>query len=346
MEHAHVPFPAILWQAKLQWAAKNGKDAPSSFAEKEQFKAVVKSLARDYGRELNFEQAVKESYRAYTPSQLTPSLETLLSSDISGDVNGSSPFSVMLGALRRFVQANDGLLPLSGSIPDMVATTDSFIHLQQIYQRKALEDFKAFSSMLMDELAARGLPANSIGESEAKEFCRRAASIASIGTRSIAEEMTNDEDHSAKLQEILLDEAYSDPAQTPLVWAMCLRAADIFHSRYARFPGQLDGNLENDTEQLYSILLEQWKKWGLPTELIAPPVEDAAMEMEGVNYAVSVAHAVEVVRFAAMEVHNISAIIGGIASQEAAKILTHQYLPIDNTYIFNGIAGCGSSYQL
>lgn len=57
-------------------------------------------------------------------------------------------------------------------------------------------------------------------------------------------------------------------------------------------------------------------------------------------------HAMEMVRYGGIELHNISALIGGIAAQEAIKIVTHQFVPFKSTYIFNGIAACGATYDL
>lgn len=37
------------------------------------------------------------------------------------------------------------------------------------------------------------------------------------------------------------------------------------------------------------------------------------------------------------ELHNVSAATGGMVAQEIIKILTAQYIPIDNTCIFDGI---------
>lgn len=45
----------------------------------------------------------------------------------------------------------------------------------------------------------------------------------------------------------------------------------------------------------------------------------------------------EVYRAAGGELHNISAVTGGMAAQEMIKIITKQYVPIDNTCIFDGI---------
>lgn len=45
----------------------------------------------------------------------------------------------------------------------------------------------------------------------------------------------------------------------------------------------------------------------------------------------------ELSRAAGGELHNISAVTGGMVAQEVIKIITKQYVPIDNTCIFDGI---------
>lgn len=45
----------------------------------------------------------------------------------------------------------------------------------------------------------------------------------------------------------------------------------------------------------------------------------------------------EVARANGGELHNISALTGGMVSQEVIKIITKQYIPIDNTCILDGI---------
>ena len=47
----------------------------------------------------------------------------------------------------------------------------------------------------------------------------------------------------------------------------------------------------------------------------------------------------EVVRFGAGELHVVAAIVGGIAAQEAIKLLTCQFLPLKGTLIYNGMSG-------
>jgi NEDD8-activating enzyme E1 regulatory subunit len=46
----------------------------------------------------------------------------------------------------------------------------------------------------------------------------------------------------------------------------------------------------------------------------------------------------EVARAGGGELHNISALTGGMVAQEVIKIITKQYIPVDNTCIFDGIS--------
>jgi amyloid beta precursor protein binding protein 1 len=44
-------------------------------------------------------------------------------------------------------------------------------------------------------------------------------------------------------------------------------------------------------------------------------------------------------RYGGAELHNIAALLGGLASQEAIKVITRQFVPFSNTLIYDGIEG-------
>jgi NEDD8-activating enzyme E1 regulatory subunit len=46
----------------------------------------------------------------------------------------------------------------------------------------------------------------------------------------------------------------------------------------------------------------------------------------------------EVARAAGGDLHDLAAIVGGMVAQEAIKVITKQYIPVDNTCIFDGIS--------
>jgi amyloid beta precursor protein binding protein 1 len=39
------------------------------------------------------------------------------------------------------------------------------------------------------------------------------------------------------------------------------------------------------------------------------------------------------------KIHNVAAFLGGVAAQEACKLLMSQYVPLNNTFIWDGISG-------
>jgi amyloid beta precursor protein binding protein 1 len=47
----------------------------------------------------------------------------------------------------------------------------------------------------------------------------------------------------------------------------------------------------------------------------------------------------EVARAAGGELHNVAALTGGMVAQEVIKVVTKQYIPVDNTCVYDGIGG-------
>lgn len=54
----------------------------------------------------------------------------------------------------------------------------------------------------------------------------------------------------------------------------------------------------------------------------------------------------EVARARGAELHNISALTGGMVAQEVIKIITKQYTPIDNICVFDGISSKSAIFKL
>lgn len=51
-------------------------------------------------------------------------------------------------------------------------------------------------------------------------------------------------------------------------------------------------------------------------------------------------------RYAGCEPHNVAAFMGGVASQEVVKLITRQYVPLNNTYVYNAISSNGNQFEL
>jgi len=86
---------------------------------------------------------------------------------------------------------------------------------------------------------------------------------------------------------------------------------------------------------IYLALLATSHAPGASSDEILHKISDmvpAAASSERVQQA-----AQEVSRAGGGELHNISAVTGGMVAQEMIKIITKQYIPTDNTCIFDGI---------
>ena len=57
-EHSHVPFAIILIKATQKWKEDVNEILPSNIAEKDQFKEIIKSLARVFSQEDCFKEAM------------------------------------------------------------------------------------------------------------------------------------------------------------------------------------------------------------------------------------------------------------------------------------------------
>ena len=54
----------------------------------------------------------------------------------------------------------------------------------------------------------------------------------------------------------------------------------------------------------------------------------------------------EMCRFGAAELHCVAAVVGGIAAQEAIKLITHQFVPLAAPLIYNAIESTSAVLQL
>lgn len=131
-----------------------------------------------------------------------------------------------------------------------------------------------------------------------RDFCKNFFTLEVTRTRSIREEL-----EEVNKQWIVEDDE-EDISQVD--WYLALRAFDQFFRVNSREPEK------NDIAALKEI-----------TANIYRPVSNEIIE--------------EIIRFGNSELHCISAVIGGVASQEAVKLITHQYTPINNTFIYNGV---------
>jgi len=146
-----------------------------------------------------------------------------------------------------------------------------------------------------------------------KLFCRNTASIRLVRTLPLQHEYENHAALAANLQSSL-----EEPGNNA-VFYLLLRAVDRFHEAHSRFPGWTDEQVAGDIALLKQHVIALLAELSLDSSIVS---DDAIHEM---------------CRFGASELHNIAAFLGGVVSQEVIKVLTHQWVPMSNSLLYNGM---------
>ncbi|KAI9016001.1 hypothetical protein DFJ74DRAFT_679151 [Hyaloraphidium curvatum] len=312
-DHTHTPFPVILIKCLQEWRSAHEGKLPASSAERNQFKELIRSYMLEPDEE-NFEEALAASFRACKETTIPGSVLQILKDPACDQIGPQTPnFWIIARAVRDFV-ANEGagLLPLPGVVPDMKADTAKYVAMQTIYRQKAREDTERVVSRVQQLLQEIGRPVDAVPVDEIERFCKNSAFLKVIRYRSLASEYGTDPRSST------IESQLSDP-ESPLIWYALLRAVDLFYQTHKRYPGIYNEDVDADISLL--------KK-----EVVA-----AAQQMGISAAAISDDYIHECVRAGASELHNIAAFMGGVVSQEIIKIITHQYVPLNNTFVLDGI---------
>lgn len=334
-DYKHVPYIAILVKLAQQWKSTHADTLPKTMQEKAEFRLLIKGMARKpWGEEENLDEAMAFAYFAFggrpIPYDVQDVLDKAPKVSLTEVSTKSQSFWALAKGLAAFVTKEAGVLPLSGKLPDMTATTEMYIDLQKLYRKKAEADQASFSSLVDEALSSAGLPANTATPEERHRFCANAYLVQVSHFRTLQEEVESPNKETAMMATM---EGVGDAtAQCPLLWYLSLRACDRFYAAENRYPGTgampEQVVLEQDTTNLFGLMEVLVQEYGLDSS------------------ALSVSHAKEMVRYGAGEIHNTSSLVGGIVSQETIKLLTSQYIPLNNTYIYNGIACIGGVYDL
>ncbi|KAI0290928.1 hypothetical protein B0F90DRAFT_1782013 [Multifurca ochricompacta] len=142
-DHGHIPYVYLLVRTLDDWKATHNGLPPQTHADKQNFKSILAAQKRTPDQE-NFEEAIAQAYRAWTPTVVRPHLVELFN-----DVTlPSTPFGHLLAALRSFSERPPHVLPLSATLPDMKSDTESYVRLQNLYRAQAAEEREQFRALL------------------------------------------------------------------------------------------------------------------------------------------------------------------------------------------------------
>ncbi|KAM6981339.1 NEDD8-activating enzyme E1 regulatory subunit [Aplochiton taeniatus] len=327
-DHSHTPWIIIVAKHLEKWLAEHNCQPPKNYKEKEAFRQLIREgiLKKENGvseDEENFEEAVKNVNTALNPTKIPSAMEDFFNCEQCNNITSqTAPFWVMLRAVRDFVQKEGGgSLPVRGSIPDMIADSQKFINLQNVYRDKSMQDAALVSKHVESLLQSVGKPPESIAEQDIKQFCKNAAFLRVVRCRSLAEEYS--------METFNKDEITSgmDSPDSEMVLYLMLRSVDRFYQQHSRYPGVYNYQVEEDISKLKLCVNSLLQEYSL-----------------NVNVKDDYVH--EFCRYGSAEPHTVASFMGGSAAQEAIKLITHQFVPFNNTFIYNAMVQTSATFQL
>lgn len=332
--HAHMPYVVLLLQAAERWRAAHGGTLPSTSADKAAFKASVAALRRTVEgvplQEENFDEAAKAAFHVYTPYSIPSEVRALLEDEEAGPGlrPDSDPFWIMVAALKAFVENEGrGALPLEGSIPDMHATTELYLRVLQLYRERAERDVAAVEAHARRLLQRLGRPADALPHDTVRLCCKHARHLRCIRFRTLAQETSPDTARAPALASALQS---GPPSADDAQLYVLLRAADRFHGQEGRYPGAGAGDPADDVPLLRQAAQQVLSELGLGG--------GNPRKSPGDGVAVNEDLLVEVCRAGAAELHVVAAFMGGVAAQEAIKLVTRQFVPVAGSLLYNAMA--------
>lgn len=330
-KHGHVPYILLLLRFLEQWKQSHGGNAPGNYKEKTEFREFVRSQARTSnpeGGEENFDEAVAAVLKTISPFTLRSTIREIFDMDPCKQLSATTPdFWIITAAIKLFVTAH-GVLPLPGSLPDMKAQSADYVSLQNIYKSKARKDIDEVIASVRDLEAQLARPTPPIPERDIEVFCKNAAHIKVVRGRQIPR-ISYDSDE-ATFKSIRSQLGMGDSLITVFIACQILDAVvDEIQSENSTVSIDDEGLWKSHTERILALLQRDD-----PT-----PIDE---EVRGsINKAIR-----ELRRAEGGELHNVSALTGGLVAQEALKVLTRQYVPLDNTCVFDGARSRSEMYRL
>jgi len=206
----------------------------------------------------------------------------------------------------------------------MKAKSADYIQLQNIYKSKARQDVAEVYARVQ-ELDARLQRSIKTPQNEVEAFCKSAAYVKLVRGRPphLAKTFLSWDDRAGFAANNL-----TNPDSLTLLYIAFL-AYDNFIASQDTTNGhsQNESKIEQVTTHAFEILKNLLKEAG---ETIDEPEHTEVKET-------LTKHIDELVRADGGELHNIAAATGGMVAQEVIKVITKQYVPVDNTCLFDGI---------
>lgn len=313
-----VPWLVLVYHFLQKWNFGKENAIPKNYKEKCELKELISSAMTK--NEENYEEALKAINSCFGGGKANSNVRKIIDDSSCINLNKqSNKFWILARALRDFeCSESNGWLPLPGVLPDMTADSASYINLQNLYRGQAAHDADIVYRRSLQLLKELNMPRDLITVNDAKLFCREAANLAVIRGSKIADEYEKNY-NSTKIASSL------ETPDSLMGYYVALRARERFQLEHGHIPGEYE--LEADIPHLKTIANKLLNDWGITTQFN----EDLAHEL---------------CRFGRSEIHSISSFMGGCAGHEVIKILTKQYKPIINTFIYEAINSTTETFEL
>nr|XP_018267361.1 amyloid beta protein binding protein 1 [Kwoniella dejecticola CBS 10117]OBR89519.1 amyloid beta protein binding protein 1 [Kwoniella dejecticola CBS 10117] len=324
MEHSHIPWVVLLVRAASIWKESHNGRLPESSEEKAEFKELLKK-DKAKGDEENYEEALAQAYRVWGKSELPWETGQILDDDSVKNISTNSKnLHILLHTLSEYVSAPPHLPPTSPSLPDMHSSTTSYVHLQNLYKQEYQSDLKRFKRLLSQTLQNIGLEEETIPDEEVESFAKNVAGVGIIkGTP-----LRQGKEGKGLIVRAIEDYQYDeyDGSSTCFAMHLALLAAERFYALHKRWPGtKSKADMCEDNQQIEEVLK------GIM----------GGKEVANV-FAESIA---EVTRGGFGTLPTTAAFLGGVVAQEAIKLVTNQYTPLDNTVIVDLIKSQSAKFK-
>ena len=345
-DHGHIPYLLLLLHYLEEWKASHDGKPPENYKEKSAFRDVVRAGARSEnpeGGEENFDEAVAAVLKSLNPSSISSGLRAVFDEVQNIEDNESgiarlerTKFWLIARAISRFYLKH-GVLPLPGSLPDMKAVSADYIELQNIYKTKARQEFAEvlISVRSFEKELGRASP---IDEKDVEAFCKGAAFVKKVEGVPIKDYYLPSAPISKQRGKLVCREVQDETSLIPIY---------IAFQAYDGYVNSLDHERADPPKPEEVIRsMETNAHHIIQASAIAvgdKPEQETGAAPLGENFSKVIP---ELGRAAGSELHNISALTGGMVAQEVIKVITKQYIPVDNVCVFDGITSKTTTFKM
>jgi amyloid beta precursor protein binding protein 1 len=345
-EHGHVSYILLLLHYLEKWKKSHGGEVPSTYKEKNEFRELVGAGMRPNnaeGSEENYEEAVAAVLKSLNEPSPSSAVKDMLNALECKDLfRQSANFWIIANAISQFYKKH-GVLPLPGSVPDMKAQSEDYIQLQNVYKSKARQDVEEVIRTVRSLEAQLGRSSH-VESSEVEAFCKNAGHVKLVRGRPF---------HIIRPDAKLIWGDRAKFAANALTDDSSLMLLYIAFLAYDEFCATHSANLHLSIPQppgVQDIVVDEEKLTGIAYRIISNLLKEAGSTLKDSEYD-DVKEKVgeicaELVRAGGAELHNIAALTGGLVAQEVIKVITKQYIPVDNTCLFDGIRSVSAVLRL